>query len=325
MLPGFVDLQVNGFQGVNFSDPELTLDQIYQVSKTLYSRGTLAFCPTVITSPVEVYERNLPLIAKACRRAEGAQILGIHLEGPFINPLDGARGIHPAEHVQKPSIELFERLRQWADDRIALLTLAPEMESALTLAEHVVRTCSTVVSLGHHLADAETVHRAADAGARACTHIGNGIPEMIHRHQNPLWSVLAEDRLSGLVIADGFHLPQDMLRVCWRSKGARRFIVTSDMTHLAGMPSGDYRFGDIEVILEKNGHLHQKDSSLLAGSASDMLDCMNVMASWNELNETELQAIGMDNALALLGVQLDSEIIEKAPRLQFEQGQFLIS
>ncbi|HUT25197.1 MAG TPA: N-acetylglucosamine-6-phosphate deacetylase [Sumerlaeia bacterium] len=325
-IPGFVDLQVNGFRGVDFSSDRLTADDVDSVSRALLEQGVVAYCPAVVTTSREVYARALPLLAKACeRQSGGARILGIHLEGPFISPQDGPRGVHPPEHVRPPSIEFFEWMRELADDRIALLTVAPEEEGAVDLIGHVAASGRTVVSLGHHAADAETIRRAVDAGARACTHVGNGLADMIHRHLNPLWPILAEDRLTGLFISDGHHLPPEFLRVALRAKGAERFIVTSDMSHLAGMAPGNYTFHGARVVLEENGRLHREGAYQLAGSASTMLPCMNVLASLGELDEDGLRRVGCRNALDLLGVADSPEsLAPNAPPVRFDGERFLV-
>jgi len=323
-FPGFVDLQVNGYRGVAFTDPALTSQQIEAVSAALLRRGTVGYCPTLVSSPMKVYERNLPLLAKACGSRQGAKVLGIHLEGPFIHPAEGPRGIHARRYVVPPSIERFERLRALADDRIAILTLAPEVEGAVPLIRHIVQTTRTVVAIGHHSADAETIRRAVDAGARACVHVGNGMADMIHRHHNPLWPVLADDALTGFFISDGHHLPLEMLRVCLRAKGVERFIVTSDIVHLAGMAPGEYRFCGQKVVLERNGRLHRKGVSTQAGATSDMLDCMNVMAALGELSARELRRVGYDNPLRLLGARIEPRRLATAPPLHLSTASKLV-
>lgn len=325
MFPGFVDLQVNGLRGVDFCSPRLTLEQIEQVSVALHTRGVVAYCPTVITSPMEVYERNLPILARACDCTTGAQVLGIHLEGPFLSPEDGARGVHPRQHIVEPSQAFFDRLRNLAEDRIAILTLAPERPGALPLIEHVLSNTRITPAIGHHLADVETIHRCADLGVRACVHVGNGLPELIHRHFNPLWPMLAEDRLTGLFISDGFHLPKDMLRVCLRAKGPERFAVTSDLSPLAGQPPGEYSFHGVDVVLEEDRHLHCRGVHQLAGSASEMIDCMNVMASLGELDESALRQIGFDTPLGLLRIPCDLDRLPRSPGVHFDGTHFSVA
>lgn len=300
MIPGFVDLQVNGYRGVHFSAPGLTLEKVNSVSRDLLSCGVVAYCPTMVTSPMEIYRSNLPVLAQAAESNEGAKILGIHLEGPFINPQ--AKGVHCETFIQEPSIQVFEELRKLAGGRISILSLAAEIPGALELIEEVTRKTETAVSLAHHLADRDTIYRARDAGARACTHVGNGLPDLIHRHLNPIWPILACDDLYAMIISDGYHLPEDMLKVIVRSKGPDRLIVTSDIVHIAGLAPGEHDFGGLPVVLEESGHLHVKGAYQLAGSASTMFQCMNHLASLGLLSREELHQVGYTNPLQLLRV-----------------------
>jgi N-acetylglucosamine-6-phosphate deacetylase len=173
VLSGFVDLQVNGYGGVDFSGPGLTRAAVDQVAQALYRRGTLAFCPTVITSPVEVYQETLPVLARSIQAqslsgAEGRSLLcGIHLEGPFISAEEGAVGAHPRQYVLAPSLALFEELYALAGGQIALLTLAPELPGATDLIRHA-RAYGVTVSIGHTRADAREIQAAIDASARVC-------------------------------------------------------------------------------------------------------------------------------------------------------------
>ncbi len=324
MVLGWVDLQVNGFNGVDFSSSSLKAEDIKFVSNELLKRGVVGYCPTIISSPLQVYERNIPLISEASKSGEGAQILGIHLEGPFINPEEGFRGAHLKANVIKPSIELFERFQSLAEDRIVILTLAPEQAGAMELINYITKTSNVTVSIGHANLSKELIEQAVGAGVKAATHVGNGIPHMIDRHRNQLWSLLAEDGLMGLFITDGFHLPKELIKVCLRAKGVSRFIVTSDVVHLAGKPPGEYSFHGIAVILEPNGLLHMREAPHLSGSTATMLECMNTMASLGELSETELQKIGYDNALQLIGREIDQNVLDQAPRIRFESEGFEI-
>ena len=324
MFPGFVDLQINGYLNVDFTSTDLTAEGIRKVSQGQMARGTVAYCPTVVTSSAETLEHVLPLLAKACDDQEGAQILGLHLEGPFISPEDGYRGVHPQAHVRPPTAAEFDHLRELANDRISIITIAPEVEGAAEFIEHVTKTSKTIVSLGHQAGDAESIGRAADAGARLATHVANGMAEMVHRHLNPIWPILANDCLTGMFITDGHHLPLELIKVCLRAKGVERFIVTSDMAHLNGLEPGEYEFAGVPVVLEPNGRLHRKGAYQLAGSASDMIDCMNVMASLGELDEEGLLKVGYQNPLDLLGATIDPARLEKAPEVQFDGKRFTL-
>ena len=324
MIPGFVDLQVNGFKGVDFSAPNLTLRDIHSISNQMLAHGTIGYCPTVISSPLEIYERNLPLIAEAMESKEGAQILGIHLEGPFLNPKYGPRGIHPENQIIAPSIELFEQFRTWSKDKITLFTLAPEQDGALDLIKHIVNKSNVVVSIGHLDAGYKTIQDAIDAGARAATHVGNGLADMIDRHDNPLWPILADDRLTGLFITDGSHLPKEMVIVCIRAKGISNFIVTSDIVHLAGLEPGEYDFHGVPVILEGENYLHRKGATQHAGSASTMLECMNFLMSLGELDEKGLERVGYENPLKLINRKIDDLRLKFTPTLIYNGESFSI-
>jgi len=324
MIPGFIDLQVNGAAGVDFGSGDLTESDVDKVASLLYQRGTIGFCPTVTTTSLECYERCLPVLARWHGGGATARNLGVHIEGPFINPDDGPRGIHNRAFVRPASIGVYEQLREMCADRVAILTLAPEVPGALELIEHVARSSKTVVSLGHTDASAQTIHDAIDGGARSATHLGNGISSTIDRHQNPLWPMLADERLTAMCVTDGFHQPEEMLRVLLKVKAPDRFIVTSDLMSLAGLPPGDYEVYGRAVVLERDGWLHCKDSAQLAGSGRDMLECMNYLAGLGVLSESELEAVGFLNPLALLGIEPRSNLFNDSVDLRLVDGQFQV-
>jgi len=303
---------------------DLTLDKVRKVTRYLAKAGTTAYCPTVVTGPMDMFRHNLPIIAAAMRDPElKPHILGIHLEGPFISPVEGARGAHPPEHIIKPDVDTFKRFQEWAEGQIVLLTLAPEIDGALPLI-HYASENGTVVSLGHHFADDNVMESAVKAGARLCTHLGNGMPDMINRHQNPLWWQLACDDLTGIFITDGHHLPADLIKVALRAKTINRFIVVSDATELGGQEPGIYHFQYHEVVLEPSGRIGFKDTPYLAGSSATMLQCMNYLASLNLLTEAELWKVGYDNPLRLLGRCLDQQPADTTA-VVFENNQFKLA
>ena len=321
---GFVDLQVNGYKGVDFSDPQLTLEDIRSVSIKLLKLGIIGYCPTLISSPLETYKHNLPIISEAMNQNVGATILGIHLEGPFINPENGVRGIHPKENVIIPSIDLYEKLQEWSQNQIILITLAPEIKDAFALIDHIINIGHTIVSIGHTVAGADIIKKAIDMGVKAATHVGNGLPNMIHRHNNPLWSVLADDRIYGLFITDGFHLPEELIKVSFRSKGSSRFIVTSDLVHIAGLNPGMYTFHGDSVLLENDGSLHCQNSEYLAGSTKTMFHCMNYISSLGELNLEELYKVGYKNPLNLISKKIEQISVHQVPEIQYIDKKFVL-
>jgi N-acetylglucosamine-6-phosphate deacetylase len=196
------------------------------------------------------------------------------------------------------------------------------MEGSIELIEHVVETTGTKVSIGHSAATPKEIRRAVDAGATLATHVGNGISDQIHRHINTLWPILADDRLTAMLITDGFHLPEEFVRVAIKAKGAERIIVTSDIVHLAGCRPGEYQFHGVDVVLEANGHLHRKGAYQLSGSSRDMLDCMNYLAKLKLLRESELADVGAYNALKHLGA--DALRTRDDPHIAWNGSEFRI-
>jgi N-acetylglucosamine-6-phosphate deacetylase len=314
---GFVDLQVNGYAGINFSDPGLTLAQVQEVARLLALRGTLAFCPTVITTSREAYRRVLPVLSQAIR--QDPCLLGIHLEGPFLSPDEGAIGVHPRQFACRPSPALLDELYTLAEGKIALLTLAPELPDAVELIRHA-RGLGIVVSIGHTLAASAEVHAAVDAGARLSTHLGNGCPNTLHRHHNPIFAQLAAPELTAMLITDGHHLPPDVIRVIAAVKGAQRLIVTSDVAPAAGCPPGEYTFFGARVLLEPSGRLRNLQADTLAGSSSTLLDCMNFLASLDIFTPAELWRVGRDNPLAVLNKTVED--LPEPGRVRYHQGRF---
>lgn len=319
---GFVDLQVNGYKGIDFSSPRLTIDQIYQATHELAKAGTAAYCPTLITSRLEIYERNLRLFAKAMSDAElKIHILGFHLEGPFISPMEGARGAHAPEFIRKPDVDLLKRFQDWAGGHIVLLTIAPETKGAIPLIEYAVKN-GIRISMGHHFAEDGVMERAVKAGATTSTHLGNGLPNMINRHQNPIWWQLACDDIYGMFITDDHHLPSDFIKVALRAKTISKFIIVSDSSHLAGLPPGTYDFAGAKVKLAASGRISFADTPYLAGSSANMLQCMNHLASLKLLSEKELWRTGRDNPLKLIGKKLLDDL--HGPRVEFKNNRFSV-
>lgn len=280
VAPGLVDLQVNGFMGIDFNDPGLTVEQVGKASEELLRSGITGYFPTLITGPVERITSLLGIFSKAVERGGLAakMIRGIHLEGPFVSREEGPRGAHPLQYCLDPDPELVKRWQEAAGGMIRLLTLAPELPGS----EAVIRMCretGIVTGIAHTAAGAEEIRRAAEAGATLSTHLGNGCHAMLPRHPNYLWDQLADDRLYASMIADGFHLPDAVLKVFTRVKGHRAVLV-SDSMNLSGMPPGLYHTtatGKVRLTQEGKLHLEERPETL-AGSASQLMDGVRRMA-----------------------------------------------
>ncbi len=304
-IPGLVDLQVNGYKGVDFSSGDLTQEDFVQACRGLFEAGTTAFLPTVITSLKDVYKHNLPIIAKVMQSENfHGRLLGIHLEGPFISPEEGARGAHNPDWIREPDIDYLKQLIELADGMVKLITIAAELRGAEQLARYAAEQGITV-SLGHQMASEEDLKRLIRAGAVSLTHLGNGVPAMLPRHENPIWAGLAEGGLVAMIITDGHHLPASVIKTIIKTKGPDHCIVVSDAVSLAGLGPGRYETLGHKVVLEDDGRLYNPATGYLVGSSATMLQCMNYLASLNLLSRDELVAVGFYNPIKLIGLGVD--------------------
>ena len=188
------------------------------------------------------------------------------MEGPYLSPDDGPRGAHPREHVTAASIDDFTRRQAAANGRIALVTLAPEVPGALRLIEHLVASAIRV-AIGHTAATPRQIGDAVAAGATLATHLGNGCAQLLPRHPNLIWELLAADALFASLIADGHHLPPATLKAMVRAKGADRTILVTDAVAAAGCPPGRYALGGVESDLDTEGRVSLPGTPYLAGSS----------------------------------------------------------
>jgi N-acetylglucosamine-6-phosphate deacetylase len=311
-LPDLVDLQVNGFLGVDFSDPVLEPEDARRAARTVLERGAAAFLPTMITSAEDVYARNLPLLADLCEDEEFAgRLPGIHAEGPFLNPAPGLAGAHNPEWVRPPDADVLGRMQEHARGHIRLLTLAADRPGAPEVTA-AAREMGIAVSLGHHDADPNDLARCAEAGAAALTHLGNGVPLSLHRHDNPIWAGLAETRLAAMLVTDGHHLPAHVLAPVLRALGPDRVIAVSDAAGVAGLPPGKYNCMGNPAVLTPEGRLHNPETGFLVGSASHIRQCAEHLASLGVLDGVGIEKACLHNPLRLLGMTTDD--LEPEPR-----------
>jgi N-acetylglucosamine-6-phosphate deacetylase len=280
VAPGFVDLQINGFGGVEFNDPELTIEKVRQVALSQDQFGVTAFLATCTTDSHETLRHAQATIARAIREwpEVASRIPGIHLEGPFISPDDGPRGAHPKAHVRPPDWDEFQKLQAAAEGQIKLLTISAEYENSPEVIR-LVSSSGVLVAIGHTKATSDQVKACVDAGARMSTHLGNGAHPTIRRHPNYIWDQLAEDRLVASLIVDGHHLPPAVVKSMVRAKTPERIVLVSDITSMGGMPSGRYKTGLGELEVLPTGKLVPAGQpDILAGAALPIHVCVaNVM------------------------------------------------
>jgi N-acetylglucosamine-6-phosphate deacetylase len=270
LAPGFIDLQVNGFAGVDYNSPSAPLEAIGQSIRTLFSTGVTRFFPTVITGAPEEMLGALRNLAQAREKlAEGPAMEAFHVEGPHISPEDGPRGAHPARWVRPPDVEEYRRWQDAASGHVRLITLSPEWPEATRYIEHVTRD-GVVASIGHTQATREQIQEAVSAGATLSTHLGNAANPVRPREPNYLWEQLAEDRLAASFIVDGIHLPEAFLRAAMRAKGIERSVLITDAVAPAMCAPGNYRLGEVEVELRSDDRVVLRGGTRLAGSSLRM-------------------------------------------------------
>ena len=261
--PGFVDLQVNGFGGVDFLDADT--DGYVRAGESLLETGVTAYLPTLITAPEDMLIAALSEIVEGGR---GPRILGAHVEGPFLSPR--RLGTHPPDARRDPDVGLLERLL--AAGPVRLYTLAPELPGALELVDVLVARGVTV-SAGHSDANAEEASAAFDRGVTTVTHLFNAMRPLNHRDPGVAGVALARTDVIVQIILDGVHLAPDTVRLVWAAAGGRLALVT-DAVAAAGLSGdGSYRLGDVAVEV-RNGVVRRDGDGVLAGSVLTMIEAV---------------------------------------------------
>jgi N-acetylglucosamine-6-phosphate deacetylase len=268
VVPGLLDLQVNGAAGLDLTaHPE----HLWDVAAVLPSYGVTAFAPTVVSADAATRDAALAALRQGPPSGwAGAVPLGLHLEGPMLAPT--RRGAHPPHLLAVPSLDV---VAGWSRDAgILMATIAPELPGALDVIEHLAAR-GVVVCVGHTEATADQSAAAVRAGAKAFTHLGNAMPPMLAREPGPMGLVLARGDLVAGVIADGHHLHPATLQAFWRALGPERFLAVSDTTAALGMSGGRVRLGDQDVVVA-DGTVRLADGTL-AGSAASLSRCLAVL------------------------------------------------
>jgi N-acetylglucosamine-6-phosphate deacetylase len=270
-VPGYVDLQVNGYAEIDFNADTLVMEDVAAACQRLRNDGVAGILATVITADIATMCRRLTNIVRVTEQDEtvAEMIWGIHIEGPFLNETPGYIGAHPIEHARPANVNAMQRMLDAAGGLTRIVTLAPERDEGQRitklLAEQKIR-----VSAGHCNASIDELRAAIDAGLSLFTHLGNGCPATLPRHDNIIQRALSlADQLYIGFIADGVHVPfvalANYLKIC----GERAFIVT-DAIHGAGLGPGEYTLGNRKVIVDENLATWAADRSHLVGSAGTM-------------------------------------------------------
>lgn len=302
--PGLIDIQVNGFMGKDFCSGDITVEEVTAVANDLLSTGVTGFCPTVTTNSNEKIKASLQAIAEACDKNEltSDRILAIHLEGPYISPEDGPRGAHPLEFVHNPDWEEFTGFQNAAGGRIGIITLDPGLPNALDFIRQA-KESGIVVAIGHLSADREQIDAAVAAGAVLSTHLGNGAHTQLPRHPNYIWDQLANDALKASIIADGHHLPPEVLKSFYSVKGPEKLILISDLVAAAGLTPGKYQIAGTDFEVFQDGSSRILGSTLLAGSTIDFSNAIHIMMRDAGVPFANAIKMASENPARLLGLE----------------------
>jgi len=328
VVPGFIDLHIHGAGGHDVM--EAAPQALERIAATVARYGTTSFLATTVTASHEETCHSLEGIARYIRAHENpeaaatdnqlaAEILGVHLEGPFIS--NARRGVHPPEAIAKPSVEILEQFLKASDGLARILTLAPELPGAMELIAVAV-AAKLVVSLGHTDADYDQARAAIQAGARHATHVYNAMRPFSHRDPGIVGAVLTDPEVTAEIIADLVHVAGPAIQMLIGCKGCDTVVLVSDGTAATGMPDGSYRLGTLEVSV-KDGVCRNAEGKLAGSTLTLDRAVRNLVALGVPLVDAVRMAtvlparrLGMAGKKGILAPGADADLIVLTPDLR---------
>lgn len=310
IMPSLLDLQVNGFNGIDFQDASISIEDLERAVSGLKQQGCAGCLVTLITDDWDAMLAKLRRLVSFCEdRADLKQfIVGWHLEGPFLSEKEGFRGAHPAEFMRDPGSQDLHQILGITRSDPVLLTVAPERDGVISLIEQSVES-GFRVSLGHTAANGAQLKAAVEAGARGITHFGNGCPQMWERHDNWFWSVVDRTDLFVGLIPDGIHLPAPVFRGMHRAlSGRNQIYYTTDAMSAAGVGPGRYALAGQVLEVGVDQVVRQPGKPNFAGSALSPLDGISRAIEmtgeswcsiWSRYSTVPVQFMGLDLGLKL--------------------------
>lgn len=297
------DLQVNGFAGVDFQQPNLPLAELERMARALHAHRTPRILYTLITERIEVLCAQLAHVERL--RAESpllaSTIVGYHLEGPYLNPAPGFHGAHNPKLMKAPDCAEFDLLWKAANGRIRLITIAPEWPGSPAFIRHAVGH-GVRIAIGHSDADHRAIDEGIAAGMTLCTHLGNGVPMQMHRHDNVIQRLLSRDELTAVFIPDGMHVPPGVLRNFVRAKPPGKALFTTDCMAAAGAPAGRYTLGALTIEVGADRVVREPGKSNFAGSSLTMDQAVTNVATFLGWSPEAAQAACSTGIAAALGL-----------------------
>lgn len=313
VIPGLVDVHFHGARGEDFSDA--TPEGLQIMADYELSVGVPYICPAGMTLPEE---QLVALCANAKHHAdtatEGAELVGVNLEGPFLS--EEKKGAQNGAYLRDPDLGLLKKLQETAGGLVKLVTVAPERPGSMEMIRGS-KDLGITVSLGHTAADYDTAMEAFQAGAGQCTHLYNGMNSLHHRKPAVLGAAFDNKHVKCELICDGIHIHQAVVRMTWALYGKERMVLISDTLRAAGMPDGEYTLGGQDVIVRGNRATLAEAPDTLAGSATNLMDCMRTAIRFGipaadavrAATYNPAEAIGVENRLGTLDEGKDATII----------------
>ena len=294
---GYFDLQANGYAGVDFNKDGLTADELHRACERLEADGVSGVLATIITEQLDLMGGRLATLAALREKDALARrlIAGLHIEGPFINEADGYRGAHPRDAICPAGLDGMKRLLDAAGGLTRIVTLAPERDANFAVTR-LLSAQGIVVSAGHCDPTIDQLRGAIDAGVSMFTHLGNGCPMQMHRHDNIVQRVLSlAGQLWICFIADGAHVPFVALGNYVRLAGHDRCVVVTDCTAPAGLGPGRYTLGRWDITVEEDMVPRSPDRSHFLGSAITMKQSARNLRDTLQLPESVVRRLTIDN------------------------------
>ena len=315
IVPGFLDIHCHGAYGFDTNDANE--DGLRKWTKNIVGEGVTAFLATTITQSEEVLTKAVANVAKVMEDGyEGAEILGIHFEGPYLDMV--YKGAQPEQHIVKPTIEQFKRYQEAAKGNIRYITMATETDEDFDLT-HYLTDHNVVVSIGHSAATYEQAAMAYAHGARSMTHVYNGMTPFNHRANGLVGAAYRIRTMFGEIICDGNHSTTAALNNYFISKGPDYSIMISDALMAKGSPAGSrYIFGGNEIEIYPDGSAHLTSTGGLAGSTLKLNDGLRILVeeamvpfnyAINSCTINPARCLGVDNRKGLIGVGMDADLV----------------
>jgi N-acetylglucosamine-6-phosphate deacetylase len=303
-MSGYIDLQVNGYAGVDFNSDNLTTDEVVRACRRLKADGTESILATVITARIDLMLLRISRLVELMESsAEVADcIRGIHVEGPFLNPAEGFIGAHPASDAMSANVGVTDQLLDAGNGNIKMVTLAPEMDQDAQVTKYLSER-GIAVAAGHSDASLSDLNRAIDHGLKLFTHLGNGCPGLLPRHDNIVQRVLAvSERLKISFIADGHHVPAFALRNYLGIVPHENVVIVTDAISAAGLGPGRYELSGQVVQVDDDGAAWAACRTHYAGCASTFPQMVEVLTESVGVGDEQIQQWMITNPGQLLAV-----------------------